>query len=276
MIKMEINLIELKKIRSVYLKQVSEKAIETRKRIFKASENQNSVLTVQKDPIEDVYWLIDNDEDYLAYCRMKGKELVYCVITPFTSETSQKIDKLKMMNMSRQTKWIDRYRLINELKEEMPLTEIAQRSGVVPSELNEYQFHAAIPDPYIKIAEEKDRNHTIYNKIAKLQLGGILSEHLYRRATLIGNDGNRLKHSHIMQITRMVKMFGFDFLKEQDQITLLDYTSSYQTILDKAWQDAIVDRINNNNSFQNEFFNYKFVNIQRGKRKRVLKEEKHT
>lgn len=56
MIKVDIQLIEVKKIKPYRLKQVAEKTIETRKRIIEKSDQSFIVLTVQKDATGGFYW----------------------------------------------------------------------------------------------------------------------------------------------------------------------------------------------------------------------------
>ncbi|MFB9330929.1 hypothetical protein ACFFSY_33745 [Paenibacillus aurantiacus] len=274
MIKVDIQLIELKKIKPYRLKKVAEKTIETRKRIIEKSDQCFIALTVQKDTKGDFYWLIHDDEDYLAYCRTAGRDSVYCNVRPALNETERKIEKLKTMNMPRTTKWIDQHELISELKEEMTLSDIERRSGVAESKLKKFEFHKDVPSCYIDTANQKGEHHGILNRIAKLYLGEPLSKYLYERASLFSGNSYRLKHDQLTQVEQMVEAPGFTSLDIDDQLKLMKRATEFQAILESTWQNDINAILSSYRPPRSKRF---IVNVSsKSKRKRMKRNETRT
>jgi hypothetical protein len=254
MIQMEIRYIELSQIRFIFQKEVSKSTVEMRKSIFGISSSPMFILTVQKDPHEDIYWLISDDEDYFATCEVSGQQAVYCRVTPITDEISQLIEKFKVMNMPRTTKWFDKNAILNKITADKTIDEVSKLTGLTPREMQKYQFHEAVPEHYIKIATENRKYHTIYNRIAKLDVDRKIKEHLFRKASVQDNQ-IRLKLAQLDQIVRVIKLQGFKNLNYLDKLEMVEMASKYQSILDDKWLEELISRLLKRRDINNKFSN---------------------
>jgi hypothetical protein len=241
--------IQIKLIEPIYVESVSDSAVRRRVKVLNTGEQLSSYLVVEKDQVENKYWLISGFIEYLAYKHfaiIKNQNLSIPVIEQdYSDRTTQRIKLLRKL-FQNQSNWLDKHYLLNNLLEEgISIKEIAKQIGVSGADINNYLIHHELPTEIISKAYKNKGSFRNLEQIRRLQLHPILKHKLYLRAVLPIRDFNRLTIDKFQKVLWLLSIKEFRLLKNwQDQWDLSQKSFNYKELLLEKWHEDCVKRLN--------------------------------
>ncbi|WP_257347268.1 hypothetical protein [Pseudalkalibacillus decolorationis] len=244
----KIEFINLQDIHLFYRHLPSYETLYKRLNFIKAKGTLFPYLTVESNPTQKSYQLIDGYQEYETLHFIDSNKKVPCWVAPYTSEKGQIYLVLKKLYTFDRVPWLLKYDLIKLLIDKGETKpEVANQLQITPSQVERYQINKEVPRMYIQRGI-KNNAATKLNRICKLDLESEIKMKLYDKAVLPEGHPERLIHDQIDAIVRMMSYTkGFLGLSSENQKTFLnDYVLEYRMVLEMLWQDKINDFIFNN------------------------------
>lgn len=244
----ELKTIDIRMIFPIYTESVSESAVTTRVRILVNGGELSKYPIVERDNIEEKYWLISGFLEYSAYklyFNIRGKGFLIPVLEQaFSDSTTQRIKLLRSMFQD-PSKWLDRHCLLNNLLEQgLEIKEIAKKIGVSTSLLKHYLINHELPDEIVKRAYRNRGSFINLEKIRRLNLHPFVRDNLYERAVLPLNDNNRLTTDKLQKFFWLYSIKEFRELKWQMQLDMIQKVCSYKITLVSEWEQDCLNMLN--------------------------------
>lgn len=212
------------------------------KRLSKLKKRFNlfdKVIPVEKDPERDLYYLVGRYQTFKAI--YNDNDDVYCLVEDYTSEKGQLI-KIAQRFLYQNTKSETRQKMIDHLvRFGLSENDIVKLTYFQPSQMNSYVYGELVPHTEQSLNENLGRPGTIaaINRVSRLQKRHCLSDKLtsvlYKRIR-----DNVLTIEQLNAITKMLKNTkGFQALKFDNQIKVINFVMINQAFLFKKWQAKI-------------------------------------
>lgn len=244
-----LELVKIQSIVPIYAEHVSKSHVRKMTRIIEQGEKLSSMIILEKDQVEDNYWLVAGFSEYIAYREVYGEsnKEIFCVVQPYSSRTEQQIKLLRKMFHHQNTKWIDKHQLIHQMIYEAKNMEvIAKKIGVNTSDIKGYLVHPDIPMDIIKKAYRNQGSFINLEHIRKLKLHSFLKDRLYEKVVLPQRHVNRLTTEKLQKIKWVLKEEYFYNLEYEDQWDLVQQALNYKETLQSSWSREIQKRLKNN------------------------------
>jgi hypothetical protein len=245
--------VDINKIIPIYIENVSESKQKKLLRILDNRQLLSSHIIIEKDKLEDKYWLVAGFPEYSAYLKMHERNIrikqVPCVIQPYSNETEQRIILLKRIFHHQTTKWLDKHTLINQLLDEgHNAPYIANKIGINASDIESYIIHPGIPPQIIERAKKNQGSFINLEKIRKLKLDSLIEYKLFQRAVLKIRHPDRLTTDKLDKIKWLIKREKFADLGLEDKWEMIQHAMEYKDTLEGIWDLEIKRKLRRNKS----------------------------
>lgn len=236
--------VQFTSIQPIYLEEISKSKLNKLVRILNAGDSLTSYMILEKDPVENFYWLVGGYPEYLAYKSLmnnkKTSSYIPCIIRNYTDTTEQRITLLKRMFHHQVTKWMDKHQIIAELIDQNKSTKtIANKLGISEFLVKSYFIHPDIPKDIIQLAKKNHGSFINLEKIRRLPLSSCIQYNLFKQAVLKTRHPNRLTTDKLEKIKWLIQLDDFFELAIDAQWKLIQKAMKYKDLLKHYWRNDI-------------------------------------
>lgn len=204
------------------------------------------LLTLEKDPVENKFWLVSGYPEYLIYKEFNENYDAVCFIRPYTNETMQRLSVLHTLFTYQTSTWFQKHIYIHKLVEDGYSSDrIADKMNVAKTIIENYLIHPDIPKNIVKKGFDNKASFPNLDRIRRLRMNKVVQSRLFEKAVLPRSSPDRLTTDKLQKVLWVYKNCrGFTWLNIDDQWQLIVNIMNYKEAMINNYSSMIEEMLN--------------------------------